>query len=149
VRASIPIFAAAALFVSAAVARAEESGAAKLSPKAAEAVERARSAQPVKAPATSGLKAAKNDDGRLRAPSSDEDAALRGGSDGPVRVTSVRVNSDGSVVATLGDEHLSDLVAVKGADGKVTTVCTPHPESQRVVDGKVSLPAPRSAPEVK
>jgi hypothetical protein len=147
----IPFLAAAALIASAALpARAAEPGASKLSPKAAEAVKRARSGAAVKAQATSGMKAAKDDDGRLRAPTKEEEAALSAPSSaGPVRVTTVRVNDDGSVIATLGDEMMSDLVAVKGADGKITTGCTPHTDSSKVVEGKASLPASRTAPETR
>ena len=147
----IAFLVAAAVLVSAAFpARAEEPGASKLSPKAAEAVKRARSTAAVQAPATAGLKAAKGDDGQLRAPTKEEEAALAAPSGaGPVRVTTVRVNADGSVIANLGDETMSDLVAVKGADGKVTTGCTPHTESSKVVEGKVSLPASRTAPETR
>ena len=142
--------AAALLLATALPATAAEPGASKLSPKAAAAVKRARSASTANAPATSGLKAQKNDDGRLRAPTKEEEAALAAPSGGaPVRVTSVRVNPDGSVIATLGDETMSDLVAVKGADGKLTTGCTPHADSPKVVDGTVSLPASRTAPEAR
>jgi len=147
----IPFLVAAALLVAAVPARADEPGTSKLSPKAAEAVKRARSgASAVKAPATSGMKAAKDDDGRLRAPTKEEEAALATpSSDFPVRVTTVRVNDDGSVIAKLGDEMMSDLVAVKGADGKVTTGCTPHTDSSKVIEGKASLPASRTAPETR
>jgi cytoskeletal protein RodZ len=147
----ISFLGAAALLLAAALpARAAEPGASKLSPKAAAAVKQARSGSTASAPATSGLKAQKNDDGRLRAPTKEEDAALAAPTgSGPVRVTSVRVNPDGSVIATLGDETMSDLVAVKGADGKVTTGCTPHLDSAKVVDGTVSLPASRTSPETR
>jgi len=147
----IPFLGAAALLLAAALpARAAEPGASKLSPKAAAAVKQARSGSTANAPATTGLKAQKNDDGRLRAPTKEEEAALAAPSgSAPVRVTSVRVNADGSVIATLGDETMSDLVAVKGADGKLTTGCTPHADSPKVVDGTVSLPASRTAPETR
>ena len=150
-RVLIPFLAAVALVLSAALpARAAEPGAAKLSPKAAAAVKQARSGQPARSAEASGMKAAKDDDGRLRAPTKEEDTALAAPSGtGPVRGTTVRVNDDGSVIATLGEETMSDVVAVKGADGKVTTGCTPHLESSKVVEGKVSLPASRTAPETR
>jgi hypothetical protein len=41
------------------------------------------------------------------------------------RSTRVVVRPDGSLRAYLGDEHMNDLVAVKKADGEVSTQCAP------------------------
>jgi hypothetical protein len=39
------------------------------------------------------------------------------------RRTEVFVQPDGSIIATLGDEHMEDLVAVRKPDGSVSMEC--------------------------
>lgn len=95
----------------------------KLTPKAAEVLENARRYKASTAPASSGLKAAKDPDtGEFRAPAAGE---LRPSATGTGRTTTFVARPDGSVRAYLGDEHLTDLAAVKNADGSVTTHCGP------------------------
>ena len=94
----------------------------KLTPKAAAAVKQAREAKPITRVPVAGLKAAKDPGAKtVRKPTRAEDAAL---GTTPVTPTTVTVNPNGSVTAFLGDEHLSDLVVVKQADGSLATTCT-------------------------
>ncbi|HEY5936497.1 MAG TPA: hypothetical protein VIU61_17730 [Kofleriaceae bacterium] len=76
-----------------------------------------------KAPAASGLKAAK-DHGKatLREPTDAEDAAL-GANPNTGVVTSVRPGAVAGTTAILGDEMLSDMVVEKQADGTLKTSC--------------------------
>jgi hypothetical protein len=77
-------------------------------------------------PVGSGVRAAKNEDtGELRTPTAEEEAQLA--DRGPkMRDTYVLFRADGSVTALLGDEFMDDAVAVKNADGSMTTSCVPH-----------------------
>lgn len=127
-----------ALGVCAAAAASE--GVSKLTPKAAAAVQAASGGETA-IPAASGVKAVKDrSSGQLRAPTPEEAAELS--QDGPPRrVTTVRVNSDGSVTAALGDEHLSDVIAVRNPDGTLSTACLPKEKSAAALSAPVQTSA--------
>lgn len=103
----------------------QEEVAPNLTPKAAEAVKKAREYKGA-AHGVAGVKAAKDRrTGRLRQPEPGELPPSR--STG--RVTEVVVQPDGSVRAYLGDEFLNDTVAVKTEDGRIAVRCAPDAES--------------------
>ena len=92
-----------------------------LTPKAAQAVENARSYK-APAPGLSGSRVAKDPvTGEFREPVAGElpDAATGGSG----RATKVVVQPDSSVRAYLGDEFLTDMVAVRNADGTISMKC--------------------------
>jgi hypothetical protein len=134
-RTSIVLFSISTLLASGGAALAETRSP-KLTPKAAEAVKQARKQKAPTVPAASGLKASRNPEtGELRAP----EAGELGPSPSTGAKTRVVVQRDGSLRAYLGDEHLSDLVAVKKSDGSVAVQCGPHGHE----------PAAARQPEVK
>jgi len=102
----------------------QEEVAPNLTPKAAEAVRKAREYRG--AADGAGVKAAKDRrTGKLRQPAPGELPPAK-----PTgRVTEVVVQPDGSVRAYLGDEFLNDTVAVKTEDGRVSVRCAPGAES--------------------
>lgn len=103
----------------------QEEVAPNLTPKAAEAVRKAREYQGA-AHGIAGVKAAKDRrTGRLRQP----DPGELPPSKSTGRVTEVVVQPDGSVRAYLGDEFLNDTVAVKTEDGRIAVRCAPDAES--------------------
>lgn len=134
-----------AMLAGIAVTAQAEPGTAKLTPKAAAAVKKAREARPAnKAPAPAGLKAAKDTDATtVRTPTPDEDAEL---GSSPATPTTVYVGANGSLTAVLGDEFMSDLAVVKNSDGTLTTSCGPHERGHRHVQGTKPKQSARPSP---
>ena len=93
------------LIASDSVARPDYTG--RLTPKAAEAVRLSRQSL-----------------GAVQASSALAGAQAQGAVTGSVRqTTTVVVRPDGSLRAYFGEEHMNDMLAVKGSDGKVTATC--------------------------
>jgi hypothetical protein len=96
-------------------------------PKAAAAVAAAEKAEGNRTVISSGAKAAKDENGRLRAPTAEESAALTESSSSST--VTAWVNADGSVTAALGTGFMSDTMATKNADGSISVTCAEHEQS--------------------
>lgn len=74
--------------------------------------------------AAAALKQARQHGGAVHFPSAVAGVQQQGSESGvPQRTTRVVVRPDGSLRAYLGDDHMTDMVAVKGTDGKVAATC--------------------------
>jgi hypothetical protein len=98
-----------------------DSGARKLTPRAAEVVRQARQYEAAASQVVGGFSAAAAAiGGQAPAGVGQPGSASAAGS---ARRTRVVIRPDGSLRAYLGDEHMTDLVAVKSAAGDVSTTC--------------------------
>ncbi|HKA89014.1 MAG TPA: hypothetical protein VKE22_15195 [Haliangiales bacterium] len=97
--------------------------------------------KPQAAPARAGQKAAVDPETKkLREPTPDEQQATTPANVAPAAAIRENTYSDGSVQIELNDDYMTDVVAVRNADGTVTTTCVP----------RSAKAAPRaSAPETK
>jgi hypothetical protein len=96
-------------------------GPGRLTPKAAEVVKKARQYEAATSPVVGGSSTALNAAARQGASAGATQAAW---SPVSARRTRVVVRPDGSLRAYLGEEHMTDLVAVKNAGGVSTTCAT-------------------------
>ena len=117
-RTSLLLILSAAALAPGAASAAEIPGTEKLTPKAAEAVELARAGQAADSQATAGARK-----GTDPGPKKDAQPGALAAPYAAPRKTEVFIQGDGSLVATLGDEYMEDLVAVKKADGSISTQC--------------------------
>ena len=117
-RTSLLLILSAAALAPGAVSAAENPGTEKLTPKAAEAVELARAGQAAESQATAGARK-----GTDPGPKKDVKPGELAAPYAAPRKTEVFIQWDGSLVATLGDEYMEDLVAVKKEDGSISTQC--------------------------
>jgi hypothetical protein len=124
-RASLLLILSSAALAPGAALAADEPGMEKLTPRAAEAVALARAAQPVDSEATEGARKG-TDPGPKKTVKPGELAARYAAP----RNTEVFVQRDGSVIATLGDEHMEDLVAVRNPDGSMSMQCAKDLDSR-------------------
>jgi hypothetical protein len=110
-----------------------DSGARKLTPKAAEVVKKARQYEASASHVVVGSSAAMAATDGQGSPAGADQRATNSTS---ARRTRVVVRPDGSLRAYLGEEHMTDLVAVKHASGGVSTTCATDADP-KALEGKL------------